>query len=147
MFCCLWARAAAAPGACGHRGAHCRAGHGRAAAAADSVSCHHGARCCSSSDMTSSPKIPSKQPSASPQLANLNVLANSEGHDLQIVGNIWIFPQELGSSFFIKHKCFHFGAQCVTFSTNRSSYQKSGLCYTQTERVCVYLFCAQRPHT
>lgn len=44
-------------------------------------------------------KFHPNNPSISPQLANLNVLAKSKGHDLQIVGNIWIFPQELGSSF------------------------------------------------
>lgn len=86
-------------------------------------------------------------PSISPQLANLNVLANLKGHDLQIVGNIWIFPQELSSSFFIKYKCFHFGARCVTLSTNRSSYQKWGLCYIQIELGLRHLFCGQRPHT
>jgi hypothetical protein len=59
----------------------------------------------------------------------LNVLANSKGHDLQIVGNIWIVPEELGSSYFKnKIQMISFGAHCVTFSTNSSSYQKSDLC-------------------
>lgn len=91
-------------------------------------------------------KFRPNNPSISPQLANLNVLANSKGHDLQIVGNIWIFPQELGSSFFIKYKCFHLGAHCVTFSTNRSSYQKLGLHYIQTDGV-VRIYFMVRDHT
>lgn len=92
-------------------------------------------------------KFHPNNPSISPQLANLNVLANLKGHDLQIVGNIWIFLQELGSSFFIKYKCFHFGAHCVTFSTNRSSYQKWGLCYIQIEWVCTpFILWSQTTH-
>lgn len=80
-------------------------------------------------------------PSISPQLAKLNVLANSKGHDLQIVGNIWSSLQRTGLQLFlkIKYKWFHAWSSLYHF-VNSLSYQEWGPSYIQTETCsCVFI--------
>lgn len=92
-------------------------------------------------------KFHPNNPSISPQLANLNVLANSKGHDLQIVGNIWIFPQELGSSFFYKIQMFSFWNSLCHFLNKQILVSESRpVLYTNRMGLCVFILWSETTH-
>lgn len=70
-----------------------------------------------------------------------------KGHDLQIVGNIWIFPPKLGSSFFYKAQMFSFWSSLGHFLNKQNLLSEViPALYTNRLGLCIFTLWTETTH-